>query len=189
MLPFIRFSIVAALVTLISCEKGHLEIYEEPITSMSLVFQPDSEQVVVLSYLDSDGIGGLRAIQNDVILNSNTTYNCELIINNQTPLALPRLLHVIDSGSVTNRPELHQVFYESDSQLQLKTTYRDQDINGNPVGFMTTIETGGLSRGKLVVSVIHAPNKTASDVASGKPARAGGTLDLRVEFDIQIAYE
>ena len=183
-----RLFVALSLTTLFaSCEDNHLEVYEGPITSMFYVLTPDSGQKVVLTFIDNDGIGGQPALVNTGTLAPNTTYRGELLIGTANPLTATKLEHIVDSTSVTAQPELHQVFFEANNGLELATTYLDIDANGNPVGMQTTLTTGSISEGELVISIIHKPNKQVTAVMNGNRTRAGVSIDVEATFQVTIA--
>ncbi|HAP69829.1 MAG TPA: hypothetical protein DCR04_08925 [Flavobacteriales bacterium] len=154
---------------------------------MFYVLTPDSGQKVILNFIDNDGIGGQPALVNSGILAPNTTYRGELLIGTANTVALAKLEHMADSTSVTGQPELHQVFFEPNNGLELVTSCLDIDKNGNPVGMQTTLTTGSISEGELVISIIHKPNKQVTAVMNGNRTRAGGSIDVEATFQVTIA--
>ncbi|MCB9187393.1 MAG: type 1 periplasmic binding fold superfamily protein [Flavobacteriales bacterium] len=163
-----------------ACETPHDEVYEEPITSLFAILTPDTGNAVILQYLDRDGQGGRPAMVNSGLLKPETTYQCQLQINTLGK-------HLIDSTSVTQHPELHQVFFLPQNGLQISTAYSDLDANGLPVGFHSTITTGSPSNGELLLIIKHLPNKRAVGVAQGDLTNAAGKTDLEVGFAIRIS--
>ena len=163
-----------------SCEWQHDEVYEEPITSLTYILTPDSGTAVVLQYLDRDGEGGRPAIINSGTLQANTIYNGEIKLN---------LLgkHMIDTSSVAEQPEKHQIFFLPQDGLQLTTEYADRDANGYPVGFKTIVNTGSASEGTLTIIIKDQPNKSAPGVADGDLTNAGGSIDAEVSFELTIS--
>ncbi len=179
----ISFSLLLAFS---ACESDHLEVYEEPITSMFLVLIPENGGTrVVLSYLDKDGPGGNPPIVNSGTLKTGSIYHAEVILQQQS-VASPRLAHVIDTTSVMNQPETHQVFFNPLGDLQIETEYLDKDNNGNPVGFQSEFYTGLETKGQLQVLIIHEPNKLGQFVDIGMSDHAGGTIDLEAIFEITV---
>jgi hypothetical protein len=135
---------------------------------------------MVLQYLDRDGLGGHPPIVNSATLLANTVYEGQLLINSMGE-------HMIDTTSIMQSPELHQVFFLAMNGLQLQTTDKDQDANGNPVGFTTQLTTGSASRGRLTVLIKHNPDKQALSVADGDVSNAGGSVDLEANFYIVVS--
>lgn len=165
---------------LISCDWQHDDFYEEPITSLTYILTPDSGTTVVLQYLDRDGEGGRPAIINSGTLQANTSYNGEIRLNTLGK-------HMIDTSSVAEKPEMHQIFFLPQNGLQLTTEYADRDANGNPVGFKTIVNTGSASEGTLTIIIKHNPNKSAPGVADGDLTNAGGSTDAEVSFELTIS--
>ncbi|MFM1874838.1 MAG: hypothetical protein RL266_575 [Bacteroidota bacterium] len=163
-----------------SCELLHDEVYEEPITSLTYILTPDSGTTVVLQYLDGDGEGGRPALVSSGTLQPNSTYSGQLQLNTIGK-------HFIDSTSVAQEPELHQVFFLAQNGLRITTHYNDRDSNGFPVGLNSVLTTGTTSTGKLNLIIKHAPDKHANGVAEGDLTHAGGSTDLEVSFDVAIA--
>ncbi len=162
-----------------ACEYSHDEVYEDPINSALFVLTPDSGTTVVLQYMDRDGEGGRPAIVSAGTLQSNTTYQCELLLNTVGK-------HLVDSSSVAERPELHQVFFLPQNGLELNTTYADRDANGFPVGLKSNLTSSSASSGRLTVIIVHNPNKSGLGVSTGEIANAGGLTDLEVNFNVII---
>lgn len=172
--------VAAFLFVFSACDVSHLEAYEEPITSLTYILTPDSGSAVVLQYLDRDGEGGQPAMINSCRLVPHTVYHGQVLINSMGK-------HFTDTTSIVQHPETHQVFFLSQNGALLDVTYADQDANGLPVGFLSTISTGSASAGKLTIIIKHHPNKAAEDVSSGNLNNAGGSTDLEVNFDINIS--
>ncbi|MCB0755605.1 MAG: type 1 periplasmic binding fold superfamily protein [Flavobacteriales bacterium] len=163
-----------------SCELHHDEAYEEPITSFTYILTPDTGSTVVLQYLDRDGDGGQEPIVHSGTLLANTVYEGQLLINSMGK-------HIIDTTSIMQAPEMHQIFYLPMNGLQLQTTYTDQDANGNPVGFSTQLTTGDASRGRLTILIKHEPDKHALGVADGDVSNAVGSIDFEVDFNVVVS--
>ena len=172
-----------------SCEDYHNEVFEEPITSMFFVLTPDSGQIIVLSHIDNDGIGGQPALVSSGKLKANTIYQCQLKTGVRNPISTLRIEHMIDSTSVEAEPEMHQVFFTPMNGLQLNVTYADTDGNGFPIGMQSVLRTGDISDGELAISIVHSPNKSGANVRNGDRLLAGGTIDLEVIFELQITSE
>jgi hypothetical protein len=129
--------------------------------------------------LDRDGLGGHPPIVNSETLLANTVYEGQLLINSMGE-------HIIDTTSIMQSPELHQVFFLTMNGVELQTTYKDQDANGNPVGFTTQLTTGSASRGRLTILIKHNPDKQALCVADGDVSNAGGSVDVEVNFNVVV---
>lgn len=184
---YLLLALALVLLGLTACEKEHPTAYEKPITSLLLVLTPEhGGNRVVLSYLDNDGIGGLAPLITGGTLMANTTYNCELIIQQSGSNSSARTKHLIDTTSVMGQPALHQVFYSALHGVKLQARYSDLDENGYPIGFKTTIKTGNPSAGGLQIIIIHTPNKQGENVEQGILENAGGQIDLEATFDVIV---
>ena len=163
-----------------ACEKPHEDVYEEPITSITFILTPDSGTTVVLQYLDRDGEGGRPAIINSGTLQANTTYDAEIRLNTLGK-------HIIDSTSIAEQPELHQIFFLPQNGLQFSTEYADRDANGYPVGFKTNVTTGSASEGILTIIIKHNPNKSVPGATDGELTNVRGKTDVEVSFSLTIS--
>lgn len=162
-----------------SCDFSHDELYEEPITSALLVLTPDSGRTVVLQYLDRDGESGQPAIISGGSLAPNTTYHCEVHLNTIGK-------HIVDSTSIAQLPEYHQVFFLTQNGLEVSTRYTDTDANGFPVGLKSTLTSDEISRGQLTIIIKHHPNKNAEGVAHGDVSNSGGKTDFEASFEVAV---
>ncbi|NJM78417.1 MAG: type 1 periplasmic binding fold superfamily protein [Flavobacterium sp.] len=81
----------------------------------------------------------------------------------------------------------HQIFYQLPSTLGTITyNANNVDANGNPIGVDFTLIAGTASTGNLTITLRHLPNKTASGVANGNIANAGGSTDAEVSFPVVV---
>ncbi len=162
-----------------SCDFSHDETYEEPITSALLILTSDTGTAVVLQYLDRDGEGGRPAIINSGTLYPNTEYQAQVQLNTLGK-------HIIDTTSIAQQPEMHQVFFLAQNGLKLKSEYNDFDSNGFPIGLNATIRTESQGEGQLTIIIKHNPNKSGRGVAEGDVTNAGGKTDFEVSFDLSV---
>lgn len=170
-----------------SCESNdHPVSYEAPVTSMVVTLTPDSGQVVILSFIDNDGLGGMPPLVNSCELRKNTAYACKVMVGSAAAPTSAKLEHFIDSTSAEATPELHQVFYSPSSNLFIEAEYADVDLNGFPIGFASVLVTGRASSGSLSMKIIHHPNKSAPEVAKGNALHAGGSTDVEAVFQVTI---
>ncbi len=181
--PLILSSIFISLITIVSCsddpEDPILENEEEVITTFIYTLTPfKGGSAVVLSYLDLDG-DGEPTITNGT-LSPATTYTGALTLLNETESPAESITEEIEEEDAD-----HQFFF-STTVSDLVVTYDDTDDDGNPVGLATSLTTGAAGSGTLTVTLKHEPNKSASGVAGGDMANAGGETDISVSFTITV---
>ncbi len=171
--------------TLQSCSKPDAPIIPnegELITTVQVTLIPtEGGETTVMEFKDLDGDGPKAPVIKNGTLKANTTYNGSIKILNE--LNTP----TIDiTQEIETEKEAHQLFYSIGNGLNATATYKDKDANNKPVGLFFELKTGNASNGKLKITLLHEPNKTAEGVADGNPSKAGGETDIEVEFDVII---
>lgn len=170
-----------------SCKKDENEApilpnEEELITTLVYTLTPvDGGSSVVFSFQDSDGDGGNTPIIIEGILAANTEYTGALSLLNESVDPISDI-----SAEVLEEGTMHQVFYQTESNLDMLIAYSDTDTNGNPIGLLTTISTANISTGTLKITLRHEPTKTANGVSAGNIENAGGETDIEVTFIVEI---
>ena len=170
--PLILSSIFISLITIVSCsddpEDPIVENEEEVITTLTYTLTPfKGGSAVVLSYRDLDGDGDGEPTITNGTLSPATTYTESI------------------TEEIEEEDADHQFFF-STTVSDLVVTYDDTDDDGNPVGLATSLTTGAAGSGTLTVTLKHEPNKSASGVAGGDMANAGGETDISVSFTITV---
>lgn len=145
----------------------------------TLTSQTDSTNVVIFTFLDSDGEGGLPGTSTTVgNLKANTVYDGAIILEN-----------TLENEDITAEIEEllndHQFFFQT-TAAGLSIAYADEDSAGNPVGLSTVATTADASTGTLTITLRHLPAKTADGVAAGDITNAGGSTDIEVTFDVTV---
>jgi len=176
-------SLLVALLSACSYTDNVVITVEEPITSMFLVLTPDSGQKVILYYMDRDGEAGMEPVVVGGTLQAHTRYAGELLLRNALN---GKMEHFIDSTSVAEQANTHQVFYTFQGTGKLATTYTDMDDNGYPFGLKTTLQTDESCTGQLMVTIVHEPDKTAVGVSGGDITNSGGAVDAQVVFEVVV---
>lgn len=175
--------IVVALLSITifsSCKKEDPIIpnEEELITTITYTLTPvGGGDVVELKFQDLDGEGGNAPVIITEPLAANTTYTGVITMLNE--LETPP--HDI-AGEVQGEAAMHQFFFIVEGGANAEISYSDEDINGNPLGLATSLETTGASTGTLTIVLRHEPKKPND----GTLTDAGGGSDIEVEFDISI---
>ena len=151
---------------------------EELITTIIYTLSPVAGgDDVVFSFKDLDGDGSGVPVIEEGKLAANTSYTGSIEFLNEQKTPVEDITdEVIDEG------DEHQVFYIKTGTYNATFDYDDQDINGNPLGIATTLETGTASTGTLTIILRHEPKKPNN----GTLADAGGETDVQVTFDIII---
>jgi len=165
-----------------SCDKDpEVPNEEELITTLIYTLSPiDSGEVVVFSFRDADGDGGLDPVIVQGVLQANTTYNGLIQLLNESVSPVEDI-----TTEVEEEAEDHQFFYTF-SDGMVTHTYTDQDANGKPVGISTRLTAGTASQGMMTIVLRHLPDKTASGVSEGDVTNAGGETDIEVSFLLMV---
>jgi hypothetical protein len=156
---------------------------DELITSVIVTLSPAlGGKQLELQYTDLDGDGGNSPIIKVDTFSISATYFTKVQFLNQSGASIDDI-----SLEVKNESEDHQVFYTPSNPDFIKVVYLDLDKNGKPLGLdvvLSTFTTKG--KGELTLSLIHKPNKSASNVAAGDKTNAGGETDIEISFPIVI---
>ena len=158
---------------------------EELITDLIYTLTPTGAggQAVTLTFTDRDGDGGNPPV---VTISDSLAANTEYA-------GVVQLLNASDPADVENitlevaeENTEHQFFYRTDSSLDLTVAYDDEDVDGQPLGILTTVSTGNASAGTMTIILRHEPDKTAAGLTIDNPTPGGGETDIEVEFDLAI---
>jgi len=135
---------------------------------------------VVLSFEDNDGDGGDAPIIEGGTLMSNNIYSgtIELYDESKSPRA-------DIAAEVLEEALEHQFFFQT-TVSGVSISYDDLDIEGNPIGLKSAVQTRGAGTGLLTVILRHEPDKSADGVSAGNVANAGGETDIEVSFPINV---
>lgn len=174
---FLRFPAVlmAGLVLLSACNDDDpvLENQEELITTVRLTFTPAGGGApVTATWQDLDGDGGNPPTVGPVTLAGNTTYTLAVALSDDS-----RTPSVNITEEVEEEAEEHQLFFRT-TITGMTIAYNDKDADNRPLGLVNTVTTPTAGSGTLTVILRHEPNKTATGVANGDPANAGGETDI-----------
>lgn len=155
---------------------------EEVITTVVLTFtDPENAATTYeLRFSDPDGAGGnAPAITSDPLPVSFGFIATVRVLNESVSPAVD-LTSQIQSEGVD-----HQFFYQI-SGANLSMSYGDSDANGKPIGLLCAAATGAASTGSITVTLRHAPDKNAANVAAGDITNAGGETDVEVTLPVII---
>lgn len=170
-----------AVVSMTSCEDDdtpQIINEEEVITTVTytLTNAVDNTDTVILRSVDSDGDG---IIDMEIVsgpLTSGASYNGEVRFENELESPAENI-----TDEVVEEGDEHEVFYTTTvSGVSISKT--DNDVNGDPIGVMTTINTGAAGTGVLTIVLRHEPTKPNDGTLSG----AGGETDVQVSFNVAV---
>jgi beta-lactamase superfamily II metal-dependent hydrolase len=180
-LKFLPLAIVSFLM-FASCEKDAEEVNEEEVITTVTTTLTAGTSVIILKAKDSDGDGANKpviTVSGDLV--ANTTYKGATTFSNELKSPAEDI-----TVEVQAEGEEHQLFYQAVSSIGT-FTYTDKDKNGKSIGLSFDLKTGAAATtGDLTVTLRHKPNKSASGVAEGNIANAGGATDASVVFPIKV---
>ena len=163
-------------------DHDHDHEHEEANTLIyTLTNTTNAADVVTLTFQDLDGEGGADGTYTVVgDLTANASYTGML-----------QLLHEHEDGDIDDvgaeiaedDAEDHEIFYINNAGITINTT--DVDGNGNPLGFMSTANTGSAGTGSITIAVIH-EGKKPNDGTVADALSEDGTTDIEVSFDITV---
>jgi len=173
---------LVALLCMTSCtDDNEVQIINEDelITTveLELTSSSDATNVILFKSVDIDGDGpDDPVITVTGTINANTSYDGSIRFLNESIAPTENITEeVIEEG------DEHEVFYNS-SLADFSITKVDLDANGNPLGVITTLQTGAAGTGTLTVVLRHEPTKPNDNTLSG----AGGETDVQVSFALTV---
>ncbi|MBK9257299.1 MAG: type 1 periplasmic binding fold superfamily protein [Saprospiraceae bacterium] len=173
------------MVFLTSCDKDPDPVNEEElITTLEYTLTPRAGgDVVKLTFRDLDGDGGNPPVITSGTLKSGKVYDGTLSLLNESESPVEDITEEIEEEDAE-----HQFFFEVSTSIasNLVIVYNDKDADNNPVGLKTVVTTTGTGSGTLKITLRHEPNKSASGVAAGNIANAGGETDIEVSFNVRV---
>jgi hypothetical protein len=171
------------LLTFSSCDDDdpEPENEEELITTLNVIFEDLSDQsTYTFTFRDLDGDGGSDPVFTTEPLPANTEFRVDLEFLNETEDPVEDI-----TDEVRQEAEEHQIFFVIDG-VNITHSYDDEDVNGNPLGVVNTMQTGDAGSGTLRVVLRHEPDKFAEGVSDGDITNAGGETDIDVEFEVAV---
>lgn len=164
-----------------SCEKDHAHVHNEHevMTTLTYTLTAADADTVTLKFIDLDGEGGEDGTTIGGTLKANTTYAGSIEILNETETPAEDV-----TIEILEEDEDHQFFFTTTEGLTV--SYSDKDENGNPIGQLNSLTTGGEGAGTIMITLLHEPNKSGTGVAGGDMTEAGGETDIEVTFDVDV---
>ena len=149
---------------------------EELITTVTYELTNGTD-IVTLEFQDVDGDGSaLPTYTISGPLMANTIYTGAIELLNETEDPAEDITEEVEEEG-----DDHEFFITS-SISDIVITKTDVDEDGNPIGIMSTLETGDAATGTLTIILKHEPTKPNDGTSLG----AGGSTDVEVTFDIEI---
>ncbi len=151
---------------------------EEVITTMTVTLTPVTGGTnVVLQTRDLDGEGGEDSVVTvSGPLTSGESYSGSIVLLNETEDPAENI-----TEEIQGEKEEHQFFFVAGGNLDITTSYDDEDMNGNPVGLSFTLTAGSASDGNFTVILKHEPTKPNTGIND-----AGGITDIEETFVITV---
>lgn len=157
------------------------EMEEEVITTLTYTLtSADGSDTAVFTFQDLDGDGGNAPEITGGTLLSNTTYNGQLTLLNESETPIESITEEIEEED-----DEHQFFFSS-SDASVTVSYDDVDENNAPVGLSSILTTTITGTTNLTITLRHEPSKDAENVSAGDITNAGGSTDIEATFPITI---
>ncbi len=154
---------------------------EELITTLRLHFHSANDvEHKIFSFVDADGDGGVAPVITTEALSADSVYAVEIEVLNESADPVEDITVEIEVEGAE-----HQFFFQPNGVVAT-ITYGDADVNGLPVGIVSTWAMGAAANGSVTVTLRHEPAKTASGVSTGDITNAGGETDIEVEFPLVV---
>jgi len=155
---------------------------EEVITTVTATFTPaGGGTAITVTSRDLDGDGpDAPVVTASGNFAAGTTYSGAVTFLNELATPADNI-----TAEILEEGEDHQIFFQ---QNGLGTfTYTDTDANNHPIGLgFRYVANNAPATGSLIVTLRHLPNKSATGVAGGNIANAGGGTDAEVVFPVVV---
>lgn len=180
---------LASAITISGCKKDDVDPIapappaneEELITTLRLHFHSANDvEHKILSFVDADGDGGAAPVITTEALSADSVYTVEIEVLNESADPVKDITVEIEEEGAG-----HQFFFQP-NVVGATITYSDADVNGLPIGIISTWAIGAAANGTVTVTLRHEPEKTASGVITGDITNAGGETDIEVVFPLVV---
>jgi hypothetical protein len=172
---------------IISCRKEPIAPVNESelITTIKLTLTDTAapNNSYTFSWKDIDGDGGANPIIDTIKLPTNTVFDANLLILNESTSDIDTISNEIEEESTA-----HQFFYQSiPTDALVNLTYTSFDTDGKPLGGDFRLKTKNTATtSTLRISLIHLVQKSAAGVANGDITNSGGETDIEIELPVKI---
>ena len=180
---------------MVSCDEDEPAKEDTPelITKVTLTFTPTTGEPIVVTAEDPDNIGSQDIVTSPIALKINTTYTLSISLING--LADPGDEAYDIGKEVEEEGDEHMFFFswtggfsspEGDGNIDNRSdavVYGDEDVNGLPLGLITTWTTGTEASTENTFRIVlkHQP-----DLKSTTSTTQDGETDMDLEFDLTI---
>lgn len=174
-----RFAFLVLALLISACQKDESPAWlyrPDPVTSVEMRFIPVNNADTTVVFFAEDITGEWDNLSFDTYpsLDTNATYTFVISAfgseNNSRNYSVPGTMH--------------QYFLE-DSACDWSFEF-ENDVNGNPIGSLGQVFTGGPSSGTLKIIHRFEPDKFAEGVSEGDITNAGGETDFELTFNVTI---
>lgn len=154
---------------------------EEVITTVRLNFvSAGNVENKTFAFVDADGDGGGAPVITADTLSLDSVYTVRVeILNESVTPAIDISEEVAEEGAA------HQFFFQA-SGIGPSIAYADLDVNGLPIGLLSTWTVSSAGSGAVTVTLRHELDKSAAGVSSGDITNAGGETDIEVVFPLVV---
>jgi len=166
-------------VILVSCKDDpHPTNQEEVITTLIVDLSPvGGGEPLELKFYDEDGNGSIEPVTTPDLLEleAGKSYAAEITLLNETVSPAEDITEEIEA-------EMNDHLFCFDvTNMDVSVDYDDEDVNGHPIGLVTTWEAGvaGAS-GTMEIVLRHQPGEKNGDCPGP------GESDIQVEFSIKV---
>ena len=194
-LNYLLFAVLTLFV-FTACEEDEAVPEEEEemevITDVKLIFMaqsgPGDTVVVAAQDPDGEGVQDLQVI-GAINLKANTNYFLSMIIENCLEDPCEDI-----TEEIAEEAEEHQFFYAFTNDIFTSPSgngnidnasdpinYIDVDGNGNPIGLLSTWNTGSAKSGTFTIQLQHQP-----DVKTATSGATDGDTDFALTFNLNI---
>lgn len=156
----------------------------EVITKVSLRFTNNANpsESVLMTWEDSDGVGGNPPVINNGTLKRNTNYTIDIEVKGENGEDKTR--------EILEEADEHQFYFGfSTNTLFSSFEYLDKDKNNKPLGLRTRATTiNNAGGGNLQVILAHEPNKSQNIAATPwvYTPNIGGEQDFNITFNVTV---
>lgn len=173
----------ASALFLSSCKKeDNEENEEEVITTMQLTFVPvGGGATVMYKFDDPDGPGGAAPTQDQIVLQTNKTYNVTLQLLNKTVNPAADI-----TAEVAAEAQAHRFYYQPSVGSNISISGLNNDAAGTPLGITSTWTTGAAATGNVKVTLRHYPGNPPNKAVADDVNSSKSSTDIEVDFSTRV---
>jgi hypothetical protein len=165
------------ILILMSCKKDHVHAHDhETITVFKYSLTAPDGSVAEFKFEDYDGDGGNLGRTSVSNIKSNTLYSGRVSVFVGDSLHQENITSEIQSEGVD-----HEFFYSFTGTSAPSIIKTDVDVNNNPLGINTSLNTASSGTFPLTIILRHKPTKPNTSLQT-----AGGDTDVEVNFNVVV---